>query len=1101
MINTELFKLITSDSNIYRAIYSLESYVFEKDLLNKEDYILLQELQDKFNDKLVSDVIVRTREILTEVLIGNEYFQVEVFFRPKKVENDAVVYRPLHTASLITQIAIVSILNGLIFDRNNHSVNLNELSNIIPTNFYGNLLSDNPRYLFKPWQDQYKNYSNDITAAYSKYSQNKKYKYEITLDLVNFFPNIDPFIVFDRLSFLLATKYNETEMEIFNTSLKKLLFMRVVNLDDAFALEYYGVSDDLDYTMRMVKGIPQGLPHAYLFGNIVMIEISSIFKNFFAGDDYYYVDDSVIYANDISQNSLLDEFETKVKELNINLKNFSEKYYKKNLKTLTKSVPDVIEKKLYLKNYLIQVHEGGKSSITEINHNRTGQAFLNLLSKEASLGAFEFRTIFSDNEDITLLNKFNALLKSIESEIERVCGCAPQMSEERKNQYLKMLYRFKKFFKYRIKLIEYKQNTEIDGDILKFINDTISTINMSETSFSKNVEKYFKVYEEDIFLSLLVFLLKNLKDSVSLTDLVDKINRFEEYMMTSKISKHDFDYNKHMYLSKVVSSLIDKTDSINPCTSIGYISINKNIARIVPQYKNSFAKNRRSAILKMSNEILSKGIEKWVEGFDSGFLENGRYSEVTSKSSEPFRMYLNGYISRVLNIDLSESLRFTWKDHKPLMYSDYRLVQLVRNKRTDVNTIALSINKIYLNDNFAVMDYSIFEVIEQMKTYVKDPKLIDDLILVHKYVSEMWKNGSKFLHFYTLHNQEHAVELIKSISLISKSIDYIQIGQFDYYILYLACYLHDISMVMYPDINSFVSDGEKSNLIYTRFISDIEKIIEVADITYVEHKKVKSLLVTYFKELDEYFEVQIRNNHANDSAKIIRNTSDLDFINICVREFVAEISASHGFITTEVYGRKSNAKNSLISKKYLMILIRFADLLDMSKNRITPPLLKNNMNYMSETTLFHWISHKAIDGYEINVAYNNMSTGNLSSFLSKGSIEEQIILKIFLNKKYDISVSKMVCDNVEFSSAKNHFELNILNTGTTCNEKICHFMCKWMCKKNWYLNQELIALNQYLSRSDGNLFTTKIKVVYEFTEDANTLSNEEYTHIKNYIGK
>ena len=48
-----------------------------------------------------------------------------------------------------------------------------------------------------------------------------------------------------------------------------------------------------------------------------------------------------------------------------------------------------------------------------------------------------------------------------------------------------------------------------------------------------------------------------------------------------------------------------------------------------------------------------------------------------------------------------------------------------------------------------------------------------NLILVHKYTCDVWKNGSKHLYFYTLHNQEHAVDLIQNSLKIIRAIDYI----------------------------------------------------------------------------------------------------------------------------------------------------------------------------------------------------------------------------------------------------------------------------------------------------------------------------------------
>lgn len=46
---TKCGRFLLSDENIYLSIYSLNSYVFEYNLLNTEDRILYHRLQDKFD--------------------------------------------------------------------------------------------------------------------------------------------------------------------------------------------------------------------------------------------------------------------------------------------------------------------------------------------------------------------------------------------------------------------------------------------------------------------------------------------------------------------------------------------------------------------------------------------------------------------------------------------------------------------------------------------------------------------------------------------------------------------------------------------------------------------------------------------------------------------------------------------------------------------------------------------------------------------------------------------------------------------------------------------------------------------------------------------
>ena len=100
---------LLSDENIYLSIYSLNSYVFEYDLLDANDRELYHSLQDKFDKKVINKVILKVRKRIEELLNKDEEFiEVKVYFKPKKMSKDGLEFRPLHTTDLITQIAIVA---------------------------------------------------------------------------------------------------------------------------------------------------------------------------------------------------------------------------------------------------------------------------------------------------------------------------------------------------------------------------------------------------------------------------------------------------------------------------------------------------------------------------------------------------------------------------------------------------------------------------------------------------------------------------------------------------------------------------------------------------------------------------------------------------------------------------------------------------------------------------------------------------------------------------------------------------------------------------------------------------------------------------------
>ena len=180
-----LQEFILSEQNIYNAIYALRSYVFEKGLLKEDEIDMFHHLTDKYDFEYIKGVIAQCKDVLTRKLLTTELFDIEVFFKIKKydVEQKRFVFRPIHTASLIDQICMVSMLMPLMFNDSKGKRQLSELSKLIPHNFYGNLPSTNIDEIFIRWQQKYKTYSEHIVAKSQECKERQLYKKEVCLDL------------------------------------------------------------------------------------------------------------------------------------------------------------------------------------------------------------------------------------------------------------------------------------------------------------------------------------------------------------------------------------------------------------------------------------------------------------------------------------------------------------------------------------------------------------------------------------------------------------------------------------------------------------------------------------------------------------------------------------------------------------------------------------------------------------------------------------------------------------------------------------------------------------------------------------------------------
>ncbi len=1112
---SRLYKKITSEENIFYSIYSAESYIFEKELLDEDDYRSLIRLGDKFDKGLVDCTVKEVRELLKNVLVKDNLFETKVFFRPKKlnveeadketkfISSGNIVSRPMHMASLTTQIAIASILNAVLLEENNGKYELNELGNVLPKNFYGNIPSGKPDYLFEPWYKQYKEYSQVIGDSYTRYLETKEYGYEVTVDLENFFPSIQPLIVYRKIVDLLGGKYINEDMECLKHCLVKLLHMKVTNYGGH---GYYLLAPQKQYDLKInyTQGIPQGLPQSYLFGNICMLDVSEKYEKIFEGLAYYYVDDSVIYTNNFRNQEpgkLLREFEDKLKELNTELAllNLEKATLNEEFGRMETSYGNDLLKLYDILDYKIKVHEvTTKSEISTIDVEKVGKPNLKILGKIASLSSFELATTFSDSEEFSLMGKFSEFKRSVQAELKRIK--VKGASEKEAGNYQKYLIRYLKFLNFRERLLKSRDSTLNVADYLETIREPFSLKTKSNKLINrKDLDSYFAAYDETSMIVELLFVLKNNYDVSFYEKIKEIINGFDEVVFGRGGSEK-------AYLSRIINNLSVKINLTRKNFN-RYTSIRDAIDMQYPDFTNKQAKVRAEFVKDLTTKLTQETtfFSRIHDMFDTG----GAFTLVNMGTSELYRQVLKTLFSKVYSVKPDDNIKVVKQGSKSILYNEYRTLIYLNNRRFRLKPFVAFLEREIADKDSDVLDHSLMEVVDYFVAFTKEPGYVDDLIQIHKYTNEIWKNGSKFLHFYTLHNHEHAIELIAAAIKVIKTVDYFQVSKVDYYILFISCYLHDVSMVLHPDlIKTFINTkNSKSNLITSDFRNDIHSELAGKKIYTMDVGKVKRLLIKYFRKIDYYFESVMRDKHSTDSADFIKTSYDLSFIDEAIREVVAEVSEAHGYDTNDVYDVRSMARSSLVSKKYLKILLRLSDLLDVSENRVANAVLLNNSSHMSPVSLFHWVSHQSISGYHIETSYNNKllngakKDAERKSYISKGAIVETITIKFNLNVRNNLNVGKTDClfchlkenDSSSLTIAINTKEENV------CDCRDCNFICRWMVSKNQYLFIELYALQKYLNRSNSNFFDTQFRVVFETNSSARFLKPEEQTIIKGYL--
>ncbi len=544
------------------------------------------------------------------------------------------------------------------------------------------------------------------------------------------------------------------------------------------------------------------------------------------------------------------------------------------------------------------------------------------------------------------------------------------------------------------------------------------------------------------------------------------------------------------------------TDSYTSLRRWGYVN-----------YKENRNLEQSKQIILFRKFIAEQKKEMYMHGYNSA-----SFTRFVHCNSEQFRRkILNAYFSEMIGVRTSDALSFIKENNRQLHYTELRILARLRNKCFRCEDFVTFVNMIDPHDlsNRMGIDMGLLEVLNHFIVKAREPKWVDSLILTHRVVKGLWYNGSKFLNSYTLHNEEHAVTLINKVVRIVKTIDYLSIKNVDYFILFLACYLHDISMVLHPDLYGFSSNDEKSVDRITEFLTQINKYIDEFntidsnDSKNIRLKKTGNFMVEVFRKIFEFFESEVRNNHPKESASYIRNSANkfFDFLSPVVLSYVAKVSESHGYDSADVYGIKSTAKNDLVSLKYMMILIRLADLLDVANDRVNYHLLRENIRHMSPTSRFHWISHLVTDEIQLTAKYPSVEKP-----LDQKPITEILNFDLYLNVKFMSALqSKDRCHKCEMeypSLSANPSEeykksdcitLHIRNSDKCQNNTLrCPFMCRWVMAKHGWLINELYELKNYLYSVNTSMIHTEINLNIFFRDEYN-LDADLIDYVKEYL--
>lgn len=1082
---------ILSAENIYNAIYSLESYVADRGMLNTDaavrdikgnvvaanDLELFFALADKHDIRLIERIIKVCRKRLQDVLDKpNVLFKARVFFKIKgKDEQGNLKFRPVHSARLTEQICMASILNCLMFDDTDGTRRLSELSKLLPSCFYGNMPSSEPECIYHPWQTKYREFVDDTIEHCRHYQDSHEFQTEVRLDIKNFFPSVDPRAICEFvISNLTHVFTDKDDIATLRKAVEKLLLikLRSKNIKN-WQTEYYGEGISTHgRNLFLTCGIAQGLPQAPFFGNLCMTEVRKILmdKECFEGDAYFYVDDAVIFVKEKLEKP--QKFDDRIKRANKKLDKWRKPESQKNTLWQFHDKPQ--------HEYKIELHPNGKSSFCNIDDADTGLSGLAGIARETYQMGPAHRNQDEIDDSISS-EKLKAIIELIDGRISKLGADPDQQNASR----LKMLKRFKRFFLYRSRML----NIKVEGGVSQ--NDIEGFKNRL---CDNDLDRWLEQFDEEIFQSEYRMLIQ--QGTSEMAKSVKKmVFEFElEAIKTKGQDKQDREKEKpHLYYSKDA----DSTLASKGLACDDYESLSDWLRRTNMGAMNTHGENPLKSLKWFLTA--SPGTDGGLNSILRRGFDQKRFTRFAANNSAEFqRKILNAYFPSLVGVPASDALAFVASRSRTLRYYELRILAWLRNKSFDRRAFAAFVDTLSTDDHGCRMgiDMAVLEVLPLFIGLVKKPERVDALITTHRIVKGLWSNGSKFLNAYTLHNEEHAVTLIKAAHHIVKTIDYFAIKDIDYYILFLACYLHDISMVLHPAMTLSVPTDMEGQRLASEMLRAAKSHIGQSEKTTKEAsgeadlKEYSTFLIEVFEAVYAYFENKVRDRHAKDSSAFMKSASGglLNYLEPTLLAFVAKVSESHGYEKTDVYGLKSRAKTGVVSLKYLMILIRLADLLDAASDRVNADLLQQNLGHMQLVSCFHWISHLVTDEVVLTAEYE----------AKDDKILEKLSVGLHLNVKslgtYD---GGNACENCRRTQLKDGFRIDVGSGGKDAGA--CLFLCRWMHKKHEWLIGELDALNAYLSKANNHLISTTISVDIH-TRDAMPLGGQMLDKVRAYLG-
>ncbi len=907
-----------------------------------------------------------------KALYNNEEIELKSYYKPKKLNYEDYRELKIHN-NLVDEIALNAIT--LIF--------IDSLRTLISNNSNcGNILDTfESKNFFLPYFLQYKKF----IGKRFEYINNNRFNYLSVFDIKKFYDRIN----FDKIKEILLEHFDNNNSDV---------------------METIGI-----YEKLCANGLPQGPVFSHFFATLILYDLRDKFlEKFPTFEIIYYVDDINVFFNSIDSDE-----SNKIDE---KIKNFLIEYLK----------PKFIE------NNELEILNIEKHQIIPIAERDN---ISNIILQLSAID--EFRKDDSKKMDSFERETLSSDLEKLFEEMIEIFQKAPKNKVESSifSENINIIEKTNRFRTYRQLLLANDKN-ELKRKVSEFIENDIKR---SENKVSKNDDAKLGSFFDKSFENYIRAIVS------VLDDFGESPKKTKNYLLFNVIKKVDEVFKTFEYKEEYKKTFRKICDNIViQYKNYKIIKKMRNSRIIINSYVGTYKiEEVHENLIKIKEKILKNCHNEYEDDekiYTDIFLKiNIKKQKIDDKKQkiddEERKIYdkklvlkairikgksifreeslleqLNMYFFLLFKCEFSEKNKFPIynKNNELLKVYEYRILNLYNGYSLCLfDSIDKTINILdeAISENSSeTCDSLIHNTIDIISKKIKNRQMIDSIIVAHHFVRDVWKNGARDLPFYTLHNHEHSVELVKILDKVNSRSNGIIINyltNYEYYVLIMAIYFHDLGMLFFNYDNLRKADYDKEARefeikqfsFYTNDLANFK-------IRYNRNEKIEKIIQSY-KNHRDYRSKWTRGNHHYNTSRF----NEIDNIAIdSLGALIKNACFNHGVKKSEMRLIDEYRDNVKIEAYKISIYLRFLDGLDNCKNRVSKSHYNTLKNYVQkddieELTITHWAKHLLIDKIDYKMKsiedYKNC-TGE--KFLS--NVKKELNICLSINEKMDTTSQK-----------------------------------------------------------------------------------------------